>query len=91
MTNEKRSGAASYDIAYAYDSVDNRLTKDDGTDVTTFTYDAANRLGHSEVTAGRTTYDNDGNQLTKEEPSGDLTTNTWDYENKITPVNRLRS
>ena len=41
LTDEKRSGANSYDMTYAYDSVGNRLTKDDCTDVTTFTYDAA--------------------------------------------------
>ena len=32
------------------------------------------------------TYDNNGNQLTIEEPSGDITTNTWDGENRLIQV-----
>jgi YD repeat-containing protein len=32
------------------------------------------------------TYDDNGNQLTTEEPSGDITTNTWDGENRLVQV-----
>lgn len=57
-------------------------------DVTTLTYDSANRLLHATDVSGTTTYtyDANGNQLTIEEPGGDLTTNTWDRENRLVQV-----
>jgi YD repeat-containing protein len=65
----------------AYSPTGNRLTQTDPVtgDVTTFTYDNGNRLLAGVDVSGTTTYtyDNNGNQLTIEEPSGDITTNTW--------------
>jgi YD repeat-containing protein len=64
----------------------NRLTKATPTDRVTSTYDAANRLNTATDAGGTTTYtfDADGNQVATEEPSGDVTTNTWDVQNQLT-------
>ena len=52
------------------------------------TYDAANELTRSQASAGITTYTSDaaGNLLTSRTPSNQRTTNTWDYENRLTQV-----
>ncbi|WP_154898253.1 hypothetical protein [Gimesia maris] len=44
--------------------------------------------GLSEDTSGLTsyTYDNNGNQRSKETPANDLTTFTWTYENQMAGI-----
>lgn len=51
-------------------------------------YDAANELVTAKDNTGTTTYayDANGNQRTKKVPAGGVTTNTWDYENRLTRV-----
>ncbi|REJ96412.1 MAG: RHS repeat protein [Planctomycetota bacterium] len=85
LLSEDRSGSSGYAHTFTYDPVGNRLTKDDGTAVTTYTYDAANRLQTAEDGSGVTThtFDANGNERSIEKPSGDLTTYTWDYENQM--------
>ena len=59
---------------------------------TTSSYDAANELTNSKsnagVTTSITTYTSDaaGNLLTSLSPSNQRTTNTWDFENRLTQV-----
>ena len=56
---------------------------------TTTTYDAANELSTSNAfSVGVTTYTSDanGNLLTSLNPSGQRTTNTWEFENRLTQV-----
>ncbi|REJ96414.1 MAG: hypothetical protein DWQ34_04035 [Planctomycetota bacterium] len=85
LLSEDRSGASGYTHTFTYDPVGNRLTKDDGTAVTTYVYDDANRLETAEDGSGVTThtFDANGNERSIEKPSGDLTTYTWDYENQM--------
>ncbi len=64
LTNANYSGAYTYTFAYAYDQVGNRTMQTAtiaSTQVTTYTYDAANRL----IKSNNTTYpwDNNGNLL----------------------------
>ena len=88
LKNEQRSGSNSYNITYTYDPVGNRLTEINGGVRTTSSYDAANELTRSQVVAGITTYTSDasGNLLTSRNPSNQRTTNTWDFENRLTKV-----
>ncbi|MBL8820592.1 MAG: hypothetical protein JNL58_31510 [Planctomyces sp.] len=73
-----------------YSPTGNRLTQTDPVtgNVTTFTYDYANRLLTAVDVSGTTTYtyDANGNQETIEEPSGDITTNTWNGENRLVRI-----
>ena len=82
--------AAAYARVSAYDPAGNRLTLTDPDTgaVTTNTYDVANRLLTSTDASGVTTYtyDANGNQLTIEEPTGEVTTNVWDGENRLVAV-----
>ena len=72
-------------IAYTFDAVGNRLTKDDSVEgLTTYTYDRNDRL-LTETTTGVTTtyaYDNNGN-LISEISSEQQTTYTWNSENRL--------
>jgi len=88
LKNEQRSGSNSYNITYTYDPVGNRLTLINGGVATTSTYNAANELTKSQATAGvtTTTYDANGNLLLSTNPSNQRTTNTWDFENRLTQV-----
>jgi RHS repeat-associated protein len=89
LRNEQRSGSNSYNITYTYDPVGNQLVLINGGVPTTSTYDAANELRTSNVfSVGITTYTSDanGNSLTSRNPSNQLTTNTWDFENRLTQV-----
>ncbi len=63
-------------------------TDPDSGGIVTNTFDTANRLLTSTDVSGSTTYtyDANGNQLTIEEPGGDITTNTWDGENRLVVV-----
>ena len=85
LTAEHRSGVNAYAHTFSYDPVGNRLAKLDDGAATTSTYDVANRIIYSESLAGRTTYtyDASGNERQVEEPSGDISTRTWSYENKL--------
>ncbi len=88
LTNENRTGTASYNITYAYDPVGNRtLMVNDGA-LTTQTYNAANELSTSQTSSGVTTYtfDGDGNLLSGLVLGSQRTTNTWDAENRLTNV-----
>ena len=88
LKNEQRSGSNGYNITYTYDPVGNRLIVINGGVRTTSSYDAANELTRSQVVAGITTYTSDaaGNLLTSRNPSIQITTNTWDFENRLTQV-----
>lgn len=44
LIREQRSGANAYDISYSYDGAGNRLTKEEGGVIATYSYDAANQL-----------------------------------------------
>ena len=78
-------------VTWTYDAA-NQLSSEHRTGVAgfrhTFAYDPANRLRRSDAVAGRTTYTYDaaGNQRTVEDPTGDVVTNTWSYENQNTLV-----
>jgi len=88
LKNEQRSGSNSYNITYTYDPVGNRLVLINGGVATTNTYNAANELTKSQAAAGvtTTTYDANGNLLLSTNPSNQRTTNTWDFENRLTQV-----
>ncbi len=88
LTRERRNGGNAYDITYSYDAAANRRVKFEDAIRTTYAYDSANQLRYHDDNTGRTTYtfDANGNQRIVKSPSGSLTTNTWDYENKLTKV-----
>ena len=77
-------------LEIAYDPAGNRLNTVDPLtqDITTYTYDDANQLLTAEDASGVTTYTYNacGNRLTIEEPNLDVTTNTWDGENRLVKV-----
>ena|GEM_PF-3071279 len=70
---------------YVYDPVGNRLVLNVDGELTTSTYNAANRLVTAEDISGITTYtfDANGNQRTVEMPTNDITTYSWTYENQL--------
>ena len=88
LTRERRNGANSYDTTYSYDAAGNRLVKSDNSVRTTYTTDAANQLVKFVNNTGTTTltYDACGSQRTEQVPSGGITTNTWDFENRLIRV-----
>jgi len=88
LTAERRSGANAYATTYAYDAAGNRTLKNQNTARTTSTYDAANQLTTSVDGSGRTTYTFDaaGNQQKVKEATGNITTYSWDYENRNSRV-----
>ncbi len=89
LRNEQRSGSNSYNITYTYDAVGNRLVLINGGVPTTSIYDAANGLSTSNAfSVGITTYTSDaaGNLVTSVSPTSQPTTNTWDFENRLTQV-----
>jgi RHS repeat-associated protein len=67
------------------DPAGNRLVLNENGELTTSTYDPANRLVTSEDDQGLTqyTFDADGNQRTVETPAGEITTYSWNYENQL--------
>jgi YD repeat-containing protein len=87
LTHEQRSGVNSYNVTHTFDPAGSRIIKDTGSR-TSFVYDPACRLSYSIDGTGRTTFTHDanGNQTRQEVPSGALTTNVWDFENKNTVV-----
>lgn len=62
--------------------------KRDGSANTTFAYDSANQLQTQQDGTGRTTFvfDANGNQALQVAPAGGRTTNSWDYEDRLTRV-----
>jgi RHS repeat-associated protein len=90
LVRERRSGAThGYDTTYGYDAAGNRTLKIDSGARTTTTLDAANQLVKSVASAGTTTFafDANGNQRLQIAPAGGgTTTNTWDFENRLTKV-----
>lgn|GEM_PF-6764498 len=78
-------------IAYTYDGVGNRLTRDDSVEgLTTYTYDANDQLLQETLTQNGDlvqtidyTYDDNGNLITREQDSGETTRYRWDAENRL--------
>jgi RHS repeat-associated protein len=88
LTREvKRNGAGAviHDTSYTYDLAHNRtsMTNHLTQSTTSYTYNAMNQM----LTAGNMsfTYDANGNTVSKA-VSGQTTTYTWDYENKLTRI-----
>jgi RHS repeat-associated protein len=83
----KRNGAGAviHDTSYTYDLAQNRtsMTNHLTSSTTTYTYNAMNQM----LTAGNMsfTYDANGNTVSKA-VSGQTTTYSWDYENKLTRI-----
>jgi RHS repeat-associated protein len=88
LTRERRNGVNSYDTTYAYDPAGNRRLKLDSAVRTTSTYDASNQIQKYVDNTGTTTFtfDANGNQRTQQVSAGGITTNSWDYENRLTKV-----
>jgi RHS repeat-associated protein len=85
LTQEQRSGGNAYDTSYQYDPVGNRLVKDDGGELTTYTYNVADELTLVEPPTGQPTtmtWDANGS-LHVENAGGELTTYTWDDEDRL--------
>ena len=87
LVNEHRSGTGGFNLTYVYDSVGNRLVKNEAGSLTTSTYDSANQLRSAIDATGTTTFtfDTAGNQQVDQAPSG-ATTYVWNYENQMTLV-----
>src|SRR5207247_6446298 len=86
LTNEKRSGANSYNVTYLYDAAGNRLRKTDSGTITTTTYDAASQLIKQNAAGAITTYLFDANGNQQRTTASVLTTYTWDFENRLTKI-----
>ncbi|MEX0713918.1 MAG: RHS repeat-associated core domain-containing protein [Pirellulales bacterium] len=88
LTRERRGGANSYDITYTYDAASNRRIKLEDSIRTTYICDVANQLVKFQDNAGVTTltWDATGNQRAEHTPAGAITTNLWEYENRLTAV-----
>ena len=88
LLSEHRTGARDYSHTFMYDSVGNRILKNEDSSRTTFTFDVANQLQTACDTSGTTsfTFDANGNQLVTVTPTLSRTTNAWDYENLTTTV-----
>ena len=84
--NDPVSGSRMFN--YTYDAVGNRLTKTDNGVVTTYTYDANNRL----LTEGSTTYiyDNNGNTLAKSSAIENVIYG-YDFQNHLVRANITNS
>lgn len=69
---------------YTYDGVGNRLSKVQGANTTSYTYDSDNRL----ISDGTSNYsfDNNGNMISKSSPAG-FANHTYDYDNRLVQVN----
>jgi RHS repeat-associated protein len=78
LTSETRTGLSPYNIAYTYDNVGNRLTKDHDGQLTAYDYNTRDQLETETPPAETITYDYDdaGRQISKTDSSG-TTTYTW--------------
>jgi RHS repeat-associated protein len=87
LTNERRSGANSYNITYMYDLTGNRTFMIDGGARTTYTVNAGNQLVTAKAAGGTTSYsfDANGNLILTNAPGG-RTSNAWDVSNRLTQV-----
>jgi len=83
LTGEERTGCNSYAIGYTYDDAGNRLTKTQNSVTENYTYGDNNQL----LTAGSKTYayDDNGN-LTSVTVGMNVTSLTWDFNNKLTGI-----
>jgi len=83
LTGEERTGSNSYSIGYTYDDAGNRLTKTQNSITENYTYGDNNQL----LTAGSKTYayDDNGN-LTSVTVGMNVTSLTWDFNNKLTGI-----
>jgi RHS repeat-associated protein len=88
LINEHRSGPNTYNTTLTYDGMGNRLVKETDVALTTMAYDLANQIETSEEASGITSYEFDGagNQRLTVSPSGAITTNTWNDENRLVGV-----
>ena len=75
-------------VSYTYDPLGNRLTKSDAGAVTNYQHNAANAMTLVTPPSGPPTtisYDPNGN-MTLQNAGGALTTQTWDFENRLLAV-----
>ena len=86
LIHEERGGANSYNGTYTYDGVGNRTHLQDKNTHTTYTYDAGNQLTVEQRPTVALTYSVKGNMTVIENPTTDLTTYTWDGENRLTAI-----
>lgn len=78
-----------YNASYLYDGAGNRLNKTENGLVTTYTYDADNRLVYEASPTGpiNYTFNNNGNLVSKVGPAPpDVTSYFYDYENRLKQV-----
>ena len=85
LTNDRRSGANSYNVTCLYDPLGNRSVQINGGSRTTYVYDAMNQLLTSQSASGTTTntWDANGSILNSTTPSNQRTTYTWNFENRL--------
>jgi len=72
------------EFRYTYDAVGNRLSQSINGNITTYSYDANDRL-LTEVSSSETisyTWDNNGNMLSKTDSTG-ISLYYWDYDNRL--------
>lgn len=83
LTSERRSGTNAYFHTFVYDSVGNRLVKNEDGTRASYTYDVASQLATAVDQSGTAAYafDMNGNQQIVVEPPGQRSTWVWDYEN----------
>ena len=88
LIHEQRGGAHDYNGTYTYDGVGNRTHLQDKNTPTTYTYDAGNQLTVEQrpTVALTYSYDRKGNLTVIENPTTDLTTYTWDGENRLAAI-----
>jgi len=86
LTQDATSGPNAHTYNYTYDSVDNRLTSNEGGTVMTQTYDLSGRLTTCIDGSGVTTYTYDakGNPTNMHPLAGSIVTMAYDKKNRMT-------